>query len=73
MAQPTSDPNEQLPSTTVEEAMVHQELIPDELLDESSYDNPSGEVTKTSSKGDVSIQDPEGQRHVARANATLDE
>ena len=66
-------PRKEVPSTTAEEAMVHHELIPDELLEESSYDHPDGQATIQDSSGNVSILDPEGSRHVARANETLDD
>lgn len=66
----SKNPRDDMPATTAEEAMARHELIPDELLDESGYDHP--EAGRPAPKSHISIEDPEGQRHVARANEALD-
>jgi hypothetical protein len=61
-------------ATTSEEAMAPER---EGILEESAYTSAHrqlpDEVVDRQSTGDVSVHDPEGERHVAKANESLDE
>jgi hypothetical protein len=73
-------------STSAEEAMapgaeqLHDESAysssahgPDDLHDRSDSEDPDRPVVDVDGKGGVSVHDPEGERHVAKANKALDD
>lgn len=80
MTHPMNGPVEDAQATTSEEAMTADVAGGDDLMQESAYDTtpadpttPRDEVVHVEPTGDVSVHDPEGERHVARANETLED